>query len=202
MNGRISRAPAPRHRKPYDTEALLDIAVHVFNERGYDGTSMDDIARAAGITKASIYYHVAGKEELLERGVHRALDALFGMLDDPAACEGAAEFRLRYVVAQTVAIMSARLPEVALLLRVRGNTPVERWALDRRRVFTHHVTALVQAAINEGSLRSDLEAGLVARLLFGTVNSIAEWYRPDGRLGPDDITSAIQAMVFDGLCLS
>lgn len=196
MNGRLG---APRHRKPYDAEALLDIAVHVFNERGYDGTSMDDIARAAGITKASIYYHVSGKEELLERGIHRALDALFSVLDEPAACSGSAQGRLRHVLQRSVAIMSARLPEVALLLRVRGNTPVERWALEQRRTFTRCIAALVQAAIDEGSLRSDVEAGLVARLLFGTVNSIVEWYRPEGRLNPEYIASAIEALVFDGL---
>jgi AcrR family transcriptional regulator len=197
MNG---RAGQPRDRKPYDAEALLDIAVRVFLERGYDGASMDDIARAAGITKASIYYHVLGKEDLLERGVRRGLDALFSTLTEPAACTGPADSRLRYVLARTVEIMSDRLPEVALLLRVRGNRPVERWALEQRRTFTRRIAALVQAAIDEGSLRSDLEAGLVARLLFGTVNSIVEWYRPEGRLSPNEIAASIETIVFSGLC--
>jgi AcrR family transcriptional regulator len=194
------RVGQPRDRRPYDAEALLDVAVRVFNERGYDGTSMDDVARAAGITKASIYYHVSGKEELLERGIRRGLDALFSMLDETGATNGPADARLRYVLVRTVEIMSDQLPEVALLLRVRGNTPVERWALEQRRAFTRHIAVLVQAAMDAGSLRSDLEAGLVARLLFGTVNSIVEWYRREGRLGPDDIAAAIETMVFDGLC--
>lgn len=196
------RVGQPTHRKPYDAEALLDVAVRVFNERGYDGTSMDDVARAAGITKASIYYHVSSKEELLERGIRRALDTLFGMLDEPGATSGSADNCLRYVVSRTVQIMSQQLPEVALLLRVRGNTAVERWALQQRRAFTHRITALVQAAVDEGSLRGDLEAGLVARLLFGLVNSIVEWYRPDGRLSADEIAAALETMVFDGLDLS
>jgi AcrR family transcriptional regulator len=191
----------PTHRKPYDAEALLDVAVHVFNERGYDGTSMDDVARAAGITKASIYYHVSGKQELLERGIRRGLDALFGMLDEPLAIRGPADARLRYVLVRTVEIMSQQLPEVALLLRVRGNTETERWALERRRTFTRRIAALVQAAVDEGSLRPDLEVGLVARLLFGMVNSIVEWYRREGPLGPDEIAAAIETIVFDGLCL-
>lgn len=193
-------AGQPRHRRAYDAEALLDVAVRVFNERGYDGTSMDDVARAAGITKASIYYHVAGKEELLERGIRRGLDALFSMLDETGATNGPADSRLRYVLVRTVEIMSEQLPEVALLLRVRGNTPVEQWALEQRRTFTRRIATLVQAAIREGALRADLDAGLVARLLFGTVNSIVEWYRREGRLGPDDIAAAIEAMVFHGLC--
>jgi AcrR family transcriptional regulator len=195
------RVGQPTHRKPYDAEALLDVAVRVFNERGYDGTSMDDVARAAGITKASIYYHVSGKEELLERGIRRGLDALFGMLDEPGASAGPANARLRYVLLRTVEIMSQQLPEVGLLLRVRGNTETERWALERRRSFTRRIAALVQASMDEGSLRSDLEVGLVTRLLFGMVNSIVEWYRREGRLAAADIAAAIETIVFDGLNL-
>ena len=69
-------------RTTYTPDSLLEVAVTVFNERGYDGTSMEDLARAAGITKSSIYHHVKGKEELLTRGVNRALDALNGALDE------------------------------------------------------------------------------------------------------------------------
>ena len=76
--------PSARERKPYNLDAILDVAVRVFRERGYDGSTLDDVARAAGITKASIYYHVRSKEELLARGVGRALDALFAVLDEPA----------------------------------------------------------------------------------------------------------------------
>src|SRR5271168_5372314 len=60
--------PSAKSRKAYNFDALLDVAVRVFLERGYDGSSLDQVARAAGITKASIYYHARGKEELLLRG--------------------------------------------------------------------------------------------------------------------------------------
>ncbi len=54
-----------RKRDTYTPESLLAVAVEVFNERGYDGTSMEHLSRAAGISKSSIYHHVRGKEELL-----------------------------------------------------------------------------------------------------------------------------------------
>jgi AcrR family transcriptional regulator len=57
---------AGRHR--YDLDDIVDIAVRVFLERGYDGTSMQDLATAAGITKSGFYHHVSGKEDLPERG--------------------------------------------------------------------------------------------------------------------------------------
>jgi AcrR family transcriptional regulator len=54
-------------RDTYTPETLLAVAVEVFIERGYDGTSMEHLSRAAGISKSSIYHHVRGKEELLRR---------------------------------------------------------------------------------------------------------------------------------------
>ncbi|RYC19568.1 TetR/AcrR family transcriptional regulator, partial [Ciceribacter ferrooxidans] len=72
MGGWTVGRPSAKERRPYNSDAILDVAVRVFLERGYDGASLDDVARAAGITKASVYYHVSSKEELLERGVGRA----------------------------------------------------------------------------------------------------------------------------------
>ena len=135
-DNRVGR-PSAKQRKPYNLDAILDVAVRVFRERGYDGSTLDDVARAAGITKASIYYHVRSKEELLARGVGRALDALFAVLDERPAKRGRAAARLRYIVHRTIEITVDQLPEVALLLRVRGNTPVERRIMERRRAFDH-----------------------------------------------------------------
>jgi hypothetical protein len=105
------------------------------------------------------------------------------------------------VLRRGVEILDACLPEVALLLRVRGNTATERWARQRRREFTDLLARLVQQAIDEGDLRPDLDARLVARLLFGMANSLVEWYRRGGpgRLGPDEIGRAIETIAFDGL---
>ena len=118
-------------RDTYTPETLLSVAVQVFNERGYDGTSMEHLSRAAGISKSSIYHHVTGKEELLRRAVSRALDGLFGILDEGHARVGRAVERLEYVVRRMVEVLTSELPYVTLLLRVRGNTDIERWALER-----------------------------------------------------------------------
>ncbi|NGO70564.1 TetR/AcrR family transcriptional regulator [Streptomyces boncukensis] len=166
-------------RDTYTPDSLLSVAVRVFNERGYDGTSMEHLSRAAGISKSSIYHHVRGKEELLRRGISRALDGLFGILDEPAAREGRAVDRLEHVTRRTVEVLMAELPYVTLLLRVRGNTDTEVWAMGRRRDFDQRVAELVKQAAAEGDLRADVDARLATRLLFGMINSIAEWYRPE-----------------------
>jgi AcrR family transcriptional regulator len=187
-------------RDTYTPESLLSVAVRVFNERGYDGTSMEHLSKAAGISKSSIYHHVSGKEELLRRAVSRALDGLFGILDEPPAREGRAVERLEYVVRRTVEVLTTELPYVTLLLRVRGNTGTERWALERRREFDHRVAELLRAAADDGDVRGDVEVRLATRLLFGMINSIVEWYRPDGRgTAEREVVDAVVRMAFAGL---
>ncbi|MEU6220998.1 TetR/AcrR family transcriptional regulator [Streptomyces sp. NPDC047022] len=187
-------------RDTYTPESLLSVAVQVFNERGYDGTSMEHLSKAAGISKSSIYHHVAGKEELLHRAVSRALDRLFGILDEERAREGRAVERLEHVVRRMVEVLISELPYVTLLLRVRGNTGTERWALERRRDFDHRVAGLLKAAAAEGDVRQDVEVRLATRLVFGMINSIVEWYRPDGRgAGAPEVADAVVRVAFSGL---
>jgi AcrR family transcriptional regulator len=190
-------------RDAYTPESLLAVAVEVFIERGYDGTSMEHLSRAAGISKSSIYHHVRGKEELLRRAISRALDGLFAILQEPGAQEGRAVDRLEYVARRTAQVLMAELPYVTLLLRVRGNTDSERWAMARRREFDQQVAELLKQAAADGDLREDVDARLATRLLFGMINSIAEWYRPQG--GPpghsdgEDVAEAVVRMAFSGL---
>lgn len=187
-------------RDTYTPETLLSVAVQVFNERGYDGTSMEHLSKAAGISKSSIYHHVSGKEELLKRAVNRALDGLFAILDEEHARVGRAVDRLEYVVRRTVEVLITELPYVTLLLRVRGNTATERWALERRRDFDHRVAELLKAAADDGDVRVDMEARLATRLVFGMINSVVEWYRPDGRGGSErEVADAVVRLAFGGL---
>ncbi|MER5768906.1 TetR/AcrR family transcriptional regulator [Streptomyces sp. NPDC001985] len=188
-------------RDTYTPETLLTVAVRVFNERGYDGTSMEHLSQAAGISKSSIYHHVAGKEELLRRAVSRALDALFAVLEEPGAQHGRAIERVEYVTRRTVEVLMTEVPYVTLLLRVRGNTATERWALERRREFDQRVADLLKAAAADGDLRTDVDIRLATRLLFGMVNSLVEWYRPhpDGGQESDPLAETVVRLAFDGL---
>ncbi len=191
-------APAGPRRAPYDADSLLAVAAGVFSERGYDGTSMADLAKAAGITKSSFYHHVPGKEDLLRRSLDRALDGLFEVLagidTDRPAIEG-----LEHLLRGSVRVLVDELPHVTLLLRVRGNTDVERDALLRRKEFDRRVAALVGGAAAAGDLRVDLDPEIAARLVFGTINSITEWYRPGGPLDSDALGNLVVALVLDGL---
>ncbi len=190
----------PRRGRPgHHLESVLSGAVRVFNERGYDGTSMEDLSRELGITKSAIYHHVVGKEELLRLGVDRALDGLFAVMEEVKAAEGTALHRLELLVHNSVLLLIDELPFVTLLLRVRGNTKIERKALARRREFDSLVTEMVEQARDEGHLRADVVPAITARLLFGMVNSVVEWYRPRRGDNPQDLADIIVAVAFDGL---
>jgi AcrR family transcriptional regulator len=195
VTGQARRGRPPR----FSPDELLDVVVAEFIARGYDATTMEDLARATGLTKSAVYHHVSGKEELLRLAVARAVDALFDVLAEPASTTGPAVDRLEHVVRRSAQVLADLLPYVTLLLRVRGNTDAERWALGRRRDFDRRLAGLVQDAIDAGDVRRDLDPRLVTRLLFGMVNSISEWYRPAGAHGVQEVADAVVALAFDGL---
>ncbi|MGH7917958.1 MAG: TetR/AcrR family transcriptional regulator C-terminal domain-containing protein, partial [Candidatus Binataceae bacterium] len=107
--------------------------------------------------------------------------------------------RLQYVARRTVEVTVERLPEVALLLRVRGNTQTERDALRRRRDFDQMVSRIMAEAQAHHQLRTDIDPRLATRMVFGMLNSITEWYRPDGRMGAAEIAQAAIRIAFEGL---
>ncbi|MDT0329040.1 TetR/AcrR family transcriptional regulator [Nocardiopsis lambiniae] len=175
------------------------MAARVFNERGYDGTSMEDLARALGVTKSAIYHHVSSKTELLRRSLDLALDALFAVTREEESTTGPAVDRLDHVLRGSVRVLVELLPHVTLLLRVRGNTEVEKHALERRREFDHLIADLVREGIVDGDIRDDVDPAVAARLLFGMVNSVVEWYKPDRGLAAEEIADALATIAFQGL---
>jgi len=195
--------PAPRKlgRPGHNLNSVLAASVAVFNTRGYDGTSMEDLAKRLKISKAAIYHHVTGKQALLGLALDHALAGLEQAANDVRRLDGPAVERLEILVQQSVAVLIERLPYVTLLLRVRGNSAVERQALTRRRRIDDLVAELVKDAVGEGDLRPDTEPAVTARLLFGMVNSLTEWLKPTHKADPQSLAAAICAMAFDGLKL-
>ncbi|MGW6458959.1 TetR/AcrR family transcriptional regulator [Streptomyces sp. NPDC055078] len=203
------------HGRPhYSRDLLVSVSARVFSERGYDGTSMADLSRATGLAKSAIYHYVDSKEQLLRLALERAVDPLLAFAADCRYGPGPAVDRLARLLSLQIRLLVDELPYVALLLRVRGNTETERWALDRRRAFDRCVAGLVQEAMDEGDLSRVGDAPLVSRLLSGMINSLVEWYQrtaglegSEGAEGTDGMGEAEAArlarevvrMAFEGL---
>ena len=187
-----------RGRPGHDQESVLRVAIELFNQQGYDATSMGDLARELGLTKSAIYHHVPSKEHLLESAIDEALGALTASLDDVTATTGLdAGERLRAAVRGSVVVLLEHLPAVTLLLRVRGNTPAEKNALARRRDIDHRLAEMVREAADAGAIRADVDPLLTSRLLFGTVNSMTEWLRDDSDV--EALADTVTTLAFDGL---
>jgi AcrR family transcriptional regulator len=191
--------PRRRGRPGLDLATVVARSVDLFNERGFDGTSMEDLARHLGISKSAIYHHVSGKDALLGLALDRALSGLEEAAFEVRSMHASPIDRLEMLMRRSVAVLVERLPYVTLLLRVRGNSDVERDALARRRRIDRLVADLVREAIDAGQLRPDLDPVVVARLLFGTVNSVTEWLRGGSAHDADELADAVVAITFDGL---
>jgi AcrR family transcriptional regulator len=178
---------------------VLAAATELFTRRGYDATSIGDVAAALGVTKSAVYHHVDSKEQLLAAALDDALTGLEAALSAATGTEGSAVDRLRGVVRRSVGVLVEHQAEVTLLLRVHGNSETEQRALARRRAVDAGLAALVRRAAEEGGVRDDLDPDLVSRLLFGMVNSLVEWYRVDGPVPADRLAETVAALAFEGL---
>lgn len=196
MNG-LSR---PRRGRPgHDLSTVLAGAVTVFNERGFDGTSMEDLAQRLGISKSAIYHHVRSKDALLGLALDHALIGLEEAVEQVQAVQAPAIDRLEALLRASVHVLVERLPYVTLLLRLRGNTAVEHEALERRRAIDSLAAELVTEAIANGDLRPGLDPLLAARLLFGMVNSMTEWFKPDSRFDAMTLAADVAGVALDGM---
>ena len=190
---------AVRGRPGYSREDVIRAAVRAFTARGYDATSMDNVASELGISKSALYHHISSKEEILELTVVQALKRLETVAENMAAADLSAGEKVRGLLRGSIEVLCSDPKSVALLLRLRGNSEVERSALERRRVLTRSVIPLVEEAQEEGAIRSDIEAPLLTRMIFGMINSTSDWYEPEGRIDAEELANTFESVVFNGL---
>ncbi|WP_301195121.1 TetR/AcrR family transcriptional regulator [Corynebacterium stationis] len=199
MNSPVKVTPSPNRGRPgYSREDVIDAAVREFNQRGYEATSMGHVSSVLGISKSALYHHISSKEEILKYAVTRAQDALDGVVDKAEASDASPGEKVRALIYGSIEVLCADQESVTLLLRLRGNSELEVRALQRRREFTRRVIPLIDAAQASGEIRSDLDTGVLTRLMFGTVNSVIEWYETGGRLSSDEIARHAVVLLFNG----
>lgn len=188
-----------RGRPGYDRSTLMAVCVDVFNRHGYDATSMGMLAKHLGISKSAIYHHVESKEAILEQALDDALGALEAAFDQVEAGEGTTGERVEAAARATLQALADHMPQVTLLLRLRGNSDVELRAMERRRAITRRLGALLEAGQAEGTVRDDITPRNLARLILGMINSIVDWFRPDGPHTVEDMVRSVTGVVLKGV---
>jgi AcrR family transcriptional regulator len=164
---------------------ILTAAARIFREKGYHGTSVQDIAEAVGLLKGSLYHYIRSKEQLLARLFEGSLGGTIDELESIATRNGTATDRLRDMVRVYVMSVTANLDAVGIYLREWRSLPAPELA--RVRARRRAMRRLFEDVIAEGIKRRELsvtDAKIAALAIIGMCNWTYEWYRPRGRLTP------------------
>jgi AcrR family transcriptional regulator len=180
---------------------ILERAAEVFNELGYRGASVEELARRVGLRKGSLYHHVRSKEQVLGEVLLRGMELLRGGLPGADDARLAPAEKVRAAVRFHLEWMAAEPHVTGVFLREGRNLPARlRPRLQAQvRDFERRWVALLREGIAAGAFRPDLDPKLTVYLILGLINSVHRWYRPDGRLGMKRIAEACADLVLDGL---
>lgn len=166
----VNPISVPDPRQSTGEKAILDAAVELFSENGYDGVSMRQIAEAAGVSKSNIYHHFASKDALYLGILHGSAQHLSEIVEDLAEGDGDFQRRLRVFAEAHMKHLFANEMTLRLVLReaFSGDEEKSRVVVDQvvGGIFKRMV-AIFQAGQNAGIIRADLDPGLCATLLMG-----------------------------------
>ena len=191
--------------EPGRLNEIYRVAAQIICEKGFDGTSMNDIAEAVGITKAGIYHHIPGKKELLFKIMNFGLDELDEAVIDPAREVADAEKRLRTIITNHVRLITSRStpqgnnPITIVVDEVTGLTPAHRRKIDqRKRVYVDLIRETLKRLEEEGKL-TDVDLTTATFSVLGMILWLSRWYSPAGRLTPDQMANEISKIALGGL---
>lgn len=181
-------------------EDILEAAAQVFRQKGFHGASMNDIAEAVSLQKASLYHHVASKQEILFELLDRALQLLLEQISSITNQNISADKKLRLMIREYLQILVENIDLASVLL-------FEHRSLDRRQHARHvpnrdKFELLWKDVLVEGVqaklFRCD-NPGLATRALLGQLNWTITWYRPSGPLTMEEIADQYSDLLLNGL---
>jgi AcrR family transcriptional regulator len=178
-------------------EELTRTAARLFAERGYNGTSLGDLAAALGMSKPSLYHHIASKEDLLWEVAWEGAEAFHARLD--ALPDGPAVERIRFALRAHLAIVSEQLDVATVFVREWRYLTGERRELfvAERRRYEERIRDLFRTGVDRGELRTDLDVSTAARLFLSASNWAYTWLEP-GR-DTDELADRFVAALLDGM---
>lgn len=196
---RVVAEPAPSGNVRERREQILEKAAHLFCVKGYDSTSMSDIADAVGITKAGLYYFVNSKEQLLYLITDYGLDLLDSLVVEPL--KGITDPRelLRALIARHVHMLLHRPREVTIILHERTALTGEyrEKILTRKKAYINYVRGIVTRLQKEGLARN-VDVTAATFFLLGSLNWIYQWYKVDGRLSEEQLVAELTDLFSNG----
>ncbi|MBS1790128.1 MAG: TetR family transcriptional regulator [Acidobacteria bacterium] len=187
------------------TDQIYSVAAQMICERGFDATSMSDIAEAVGITKAGVYHFIPSKKELLFAIMSYGMDTLEAAVIQPAREIADAEQRLKAIITSHSMLIArssndfGHSPVTILVEEELGLSPVHRRKLrQRKRVYVDLIRSTLEEMKAEGKLK-DIDVTAAAFSLLGMILWVARWFRPDGKLSRQQVAEEICKIALNGL---
>ena len=179
---------------------ILEAAAQVFRKKGFHGSSMSDIAEAVSLQKASLYHHVASKQEILLALLDRAIEMLTERIGPLASQSAPADQKLRQMIRSYLQMLAENADLASVLLfEYRSLEPKQ---LSRHIPNRDKFEALWRDVVLEGVKSKKFHCphpGLAVRAMLGSMNWLLTWYRAEGAMTIEEIADHLADMQFRGL---
>jgi len=183
-------------------QEILRAAARLFQQRGYDATSMNDVAAALKLSKGGLYHHFQSKDEILFEIMNHAMDITEERVLGPVRGIANPEERLRALIRLHIeVVLSPRDREITVMLHENHPLPpaLRRRINGRKKDYIHFLENLI--AEIQGSRRSAprVSPRAAAFALLGMINWIYQWYKPEGELQVQNLVPQFTDLLFGGL---
>ena len=179
---------------------ILWTARELFEENGFEGTTTDDIAAAANITKRTLYRYMGSKEQLLYE-LHE--DFIQGLLREVNALQGSPTEKFRAMVLAHLRDLGEHRRDIKVFFdEIKHVDDTKRANLvESRQVYEDAVSEILQEGVDEGTFAID-DVGLVTRAILGALNDGYRWFDPDGPHTVEELADLFTDMMLSGLASS
>jgi AcrR family transcriptional regulator len=197
------RSPSPKPRGALNErrwQEVLDAAAGLFEQKGFQATTLQDVASAVKILAPSLYYYIRTKEDLLFSVMRRAHEFGLALLEEPADLSGAgAETRMEAFIRRWMG--GTYPPPIRVVERDIRFLSAEhrREVLAWRDEMDDYVAGIVAQGIEEGVFDSSVDPGVAASTLFVVLNATRTWFREPGRISYLELTDWYAGLFLAGL---
>jgi len=180
-------------------EEILEAAAQIIREKGFHATSMQDIAKAVDLRKASLYHHVNSKQEILVDLLDQALELLIRQIEGVVSQDLPPDEKFREAVRSYLIGMAENLDLAAvLLLEHRSLEPEFRERhIPRRDAYEGYWRGIIQEGIDSG-IFSEQDVGLSVKVVLGVVNWTIMWFNPQGSMSASQIADYSADLLLNG----
>jgi AcrR family transcriptional regulator len=196
-------------------QEILRAAARLFQQRGYDATSMNDVAAALKLSKGGLYHHFQSKDEILFEIMNHAMEITRERVLDPVRSIADPEDRLRALIRLHIeVVLSPRDREITVMLHENHPLPpaLRKRINSRKKDYIHFLENLMTEVQQKDVRQKAQRKPQVARqgvgrvspraaafALLGMINWIYQWYKPEGELQAQNLIPQFTDLIFGGI---